>query len=56
MTINRDKYKLNSEKLSYLGYQILREGISPDERLTNKIAKMEVPMKKERIGILLGIN
>ena len=41
MTINRVKCKLECEKISYLGYQISREGISPDERLTNKIAKME---------------
>ena len=38
MTINRDKYKLDYKKISYLGYQISREGISPGERLTNKIA------------------
>ena len=37
----RVKCKLDSEKIFYLGYQISREGTSLDERLTNKIAKME---------------
>ena len=55
MTINRDKCKLNCEKISYLGYQISREGISPDERLTNKIAKMEKPMNKKELESFLAL-
>ena len=55
MTINRDKCKLDCEKISYLGYQISREGISPDERLTNKIAKMEKPKNKKELESFLGI-
>ena len=39
--------ELDCEKISYLGYQISREGISSDERLTNKIRKMENPTNKE---------
>ena len=38
-------------KISYLGYQISKEGISPDERLTNKIAKME----KKKLESFLGL-
>ena len=55
MTINREKCKSDSEKIYYLGYQISREGISPDERLTNKIAKMEKPTNKKKMGSLLGL-
>ena len=55
MTINRDKYKLDCEKISYLGYQISREGISPDERLTNKITKMEKPTNKKELEPFLGL-
>ena len=55
MTINRDKCKLDNEKISSLGYQISREGISPDERLTNKIAKMEKPTNKKELEFFLGL-
>ena len=53
--MNSDKYKLDCEKISYLGYQISREGISPDERLTNKIAKMEKPLNKKELESFLGL-
>ena len=38
------KFKLNSDKLSYLGYQISKDGISPDGRLNNRIS--ECPFKE----------
>ena len=41
MTTNRDKCNIRLWKNIYLGYQIPRGGISPNERLTNKIAKIE---------------
>ena len=47
MTINRDKCKLDCEKISHSGYQISREGISPDERLTNKIVKWKSQRKRK---------
>ena len=56
MAINRDKYKLDNEKISYQGYQISRKRISPDERVTNKIANIEKLTDKKRTGILHGIN
>ena len=52
MTINRDKCKLDSEKISYIGYQISREGIFPDEMVTNKIAK---PVNKKELKSFLGL-
>ena len=55
MTINRDKCKLDCEKISYLGYQISREGISPDKRLTNKIVKMEKPTNKKELESFLRL-
>ena len=55
MIINRDKYKLDCEKISYLGYQISREGISPDERRTNKIAKTEKPTNKKELESFLEL-
>ena len=54
MTINRDKYKSECEILSNLGYQISREGISPDERPTKKIAKMEKLTNKKELESFLG--
>ena len=41
--------------MAYLGFQISREGISPDERLTNKIAKMEEPTNKKELESFLGL-
>ena len=55
MTINRDKCKLDCEKYLNLGYQISSEGISPNERLTNKIAKMEKPTNKKELKSFLGL-
>ena len=55
MTINRDKCKLDCEKILYLGYQISREGISPNERLTNKIAKMVKLTNKKELESFLGL-
>ena len=40
MTINRDKCKLNSNKISYLGYHISKEGISPDDKLIKNIGNI----------------
>ena len=55
MTVNRDKCKLDREKISHLGYQISREGMCPDERLINKIAKMENPTNKKDLESFLGL-
>ena len=55
MIIDRDKFKLLSEKISYLGYQISREGISSDERLTNKIEKMEKTTHKKELESFLSL-
>ena len=55
MTMNRDKCELDSEKISDLGYQISGEGISPDEYLTNEIAKMEKPTNKKELESILGL-
>ena len=55
LTINRDKCKLDCEKISYPGYQISSEEISPDKRLTNKIAKMEKSMNKKELESFLGL-
>ena len=40
ITIDKDKYKLNCDKVSYSEYQISKDGISPDERPTKKIEEM----------------
>ena len=53
--IKKDKRKLDCEKISYLGYQFFREGISSGERLTNKIAKMEKPTNKKELESFLGL-
>ena len=50
------KCKLVSKNISSPEYQISGEGISPDERRTNKIAKMEKPSKKELESFLELIN
>ena len=55
MIRNRDKCKLDCEKISYLGYQISREGIFPDNSQTNKIMKMEKPTNKKQLESFLGL-
>ena len=55
MSINRDKCKLDCETISYLRYQISEKGISLDERLTNKIAKMDKLTNKKELEYFLGL-
>ena len=52
---NKDKCKVDCEKISYLGYQISSEVISPDKRLTNKIVKMEKPINKKELESFLEL-
>ena len=51
MTINKNKCKLNCDKISYLGYQISKDSISPDERLTKKIAERNKKESESFFGI-----
>lgn len=37
MTINRDKCQFDCERISYLGYEISEDVMSPDDQLINKI-------------------
>ena len=53
MTINQDKCELNCDKVSYSRYQLLIEGISPDERLTKKIAEMFTQRNKKELKYFL---
>ena len=56
MTINKDKCELNSDKVSYLGYQILKDGISPDERLAKKIAEISTLRNKKELESFWGLT
>ena len=56
MTINEDKCELMCEKISYLGYQISKDGISPDDRLTKKIAEISTPTNKKELESFLGLT
>ena len=49
VTIKKDKCELNCDELSYLGYQISKDGISLDERLTKKIAEISTRRNKEKL-------
>ena len=54
MSKNKDKYERNFDKILYLGYQISQDGISPDEKLTKKIAKMSTPKNQKELESFLG--
>ena len=56
MSINKDKCELNCDKVSYLGYQILKDGISPNERLTSKIAEMSTPKNTKELESSLRLT
>ena len=47
MTINEKKCINSCSKISFLGYSISREGISPDQALIEKIQNIATPINKE---------
>ena len=52
-TINNDKCELNCDMVSYLGYQISEDGISPEERLNQKMAEMSTPRNIKNLQFFL---
>ena len=55
MTINTKKCVTNSEVISFLGYSISKEGISPDKVLIEKILKVATPKNKIELESFLGL-
>lgn len=55
MTINKNKCSFDCKNISYLGYQILKEGISPDEILTKKITEISPPINKKELESFWGL-
>ena len=54
MTINEKKCVNNSSRISFLGYTISKEGISPDQALIQKILIIATPTKKKELESFLG--
>ena len=54
--INSDKCELNCDKISYLGYQISKEGIVPDNKLINKIWEISTPKNKKELKSFLELT
>ena len=55
MSINPEKCKFNCEKINYLGFQISKEGISPDPDLLSKISQVSAPTNKKELESFLGL-
>ena len=49
INLNKDKCELNYDKVLYLGYQIWKDGILPNEKLTQKIAEMSAQRSKKEL-------
>lgn len=49
MIINKKKGVFNSEKILYLGYQILKDGILPDPSLIRKILEVSPPTNRKEL-------
>ena len=47
MRRNEQKCINNSSKISFLGYTISKEGITPDQTLIEKILKIATPTNKK---------
>lgn len=56
MTINEKKCVSNCSKISFLGYSISKEGISPDQALIEKILKVATPTNKKELESLGLVN
>ena len=55
MSVNRDKCKFNCEEKNYLGFQISKEGISPDPNLLIKISQVASLANKKELESFLGL-
>ena len=55
VTINMKKSIEYAEKITFLGYEISKEGIYPDKRLTNKITSIEAPTNKKELESFIGL-
>ena len=55
ITINEKKYVNDSSKISFLGYTISKEGISPDKALIEKVLKIATPTNKKELESFLGL-
>ena len=56
MTIYSHKWKLNCEKILYLGYQISKRGIPLDDKLINKILEISTPKNEKELESFLGFH
>ena len=55
MTLNEKKCINNSSKISFLGYTISKESISPDQALIGKILKITTPTNKKELETFWGL-
>lgn len=55
MTLNLSKSILKSDKISFLGYQIDKGGITPDPTLVNKILSVKKPQDRKELQSFLGL-
>ena len=53
-TLNEDKCVRFSRELSFLGYKISADGISPDEGHVTRLRQMKVPTDKKQVETFVG--
>lgn len=55
LTLNTEKSKLNQEKISYLGYSIENNTLSPDPERLSALMNMPIPSNAKALQRLLGL-
>lgn len=55
MTINLDKSNLHAQEVTFLGYRINVNGVSPDPDLVDKIRTVSSPKDKKQLESFLGL-
>ena len=55
VTLNRDKCVTYCEELSFLGFRISSQGITPDEKLVSKIKEIARPSSIKELEHFLGL-
>ena len=55
VTINESKSIKLTDHISFLGFRISSKGITPDERLVNKIKELKEPTSRAEIESFIGL-
>lgn len=55
MVINRDKCVFKANEITFLGHRISQDGVRPDEKLVEKVKKIQPPKNRKELNTFIGM-